>query len=64
MILYFSSTGNSKYIAEALSNSLNDKAVSIIDTDKISLTSGERLGFVFPTYFWRLPSVVTEYMHP
>ncbi len=62
MILYFSSTGNCKYIAETLANGLGDRAASISESERICLSEGERLGFVFPTYFWRLPSVVDEYM--
>ncbi len=63
MILYFSSTGNCRYIAESLATSLKDQAVSILESDHVHLKSGEKLGFVFPTYFWRLPSIVTDYMN-
>jgi ferredoxin len=62
MIVYFSSTGNSKYIAERLADELGDTACSMLNVGKIHLKAGEKLGFVFPTYFWRLPSLVTEYM--
>ncbi len=62
MLIYFSSTGNSKYIAEKLAEALEDRACSVSDADEIHLTKKEALGFVFPTYFWRLPSVVDDYM--
>ncbi len=62
MIIYFSSTGNCKFIAERLADELNDKAESMMNVDNIKLAEGEKLGFVFPTYFWRLPSVVTDFM--
>ncbi len=62
MIIYFSSTGNCKHISERLAREFNDTAESILNIKHIHLKSKEKLGFVFPTYFWRLPSVVTDYM--
>ncbi len=62
MILYFSSTGNCKYAAEKIAAELGDRAVSIIETESVNLSKGEKLGFIFPTYFWRLPAVVDEYI--
>ncbi len=62
MILYFTSTGNCRFVAEKLAAALKDKAAAILDTANIHLTPGEKLGFVFPTYFCRLPSVVDAYM--
>ncbi len=62
MILYFSATGNCKHAAEYLAAGLGEQAVSILDVRQVRLPAGEKLGFVFPTYFWRLPSVVTEFM--
>ncbi len=68
MILYFSATGNNKYIAQELAKALNDTAVSIQDKIAnsdyvISLKEGESLGFVTPTYFYGLPSIVMDYFH-
>ncbi len=62
MILYFTSTGNCKYIAEQLAEELCDTARSITEADSVELSSGEKLGFVFPTYFWRLPSIVDDFL--
>ncbi len=62
MILYFSSTGNCRFVAEQLAAAGVDRAVSIQETDRVQLARGEKLGFVFPTYFWRLPTIVDEYM--
>ena len=33
MILYFSATGNCKYVAEEIAKALDDRAVSILTTD-------------------------------
>ncbi len=62
MIIYFSSTGNSEHIAKRLASELSDKVYSIKEINEIHIKNGEKLGFVFPTYFWRLPSVADEYM--
>lgn len=67
MIVYFSATGNSKYVAERLARSPKDETVSIPDLLDagdldLELTQGESLGLVTPTYFWGLPSVVTEFL--
>ncbi len=68
MILYFSATGNNKYVAQELAKRLDDRAVSILDEIKdknyrIHLGKDEDLGFVFPTYFYGLPTIVMSYLH-
>lgn len=54
MIIYFSATGNSKYVAERIARELNDTAISIIDcieteTYDFTLSDGEKIGIVSPT---------------
>ena len=63
MIVYFSGTGNSKYVAERLAAATNETAVSIegLSAD-ITLNDGERLGLAVPTYFWELPAIVREFL--
>lgn len=64
MILYFSATGNNKYIAEKIAMELDDHAVSIekFNTEKIRLRNGESFGIVVPTYFLELPANVKEFL--
>ena len=67
MIFYFSSTGNSKALAESLASRLNDKAIDIVPLlDSPSVTweigSCESLGFVFPIYGWSLPDIVRTFL--
>ena len=51
MILYFSGTGNCKYVAEQIASAVGDTAVSVENRDgKIALKKGEVLGIVFPTH--------------
>ena len=65
MILYFSATGNGKYISEQIAGRTNETCMSIVDCireDKYSFYDEEILGIVVPTYFWRLPRIVAEYL--
>lgn len=63
MILYFSATGNSKYVAERIARHFDDEAHSIVGhgTD-LSLKPGERLGIVTPVNWWELPVLTREYL--
>ena len=66
MILYFSGTGNSKYVAKRIADVLGDKIVNLNDRIKASDTSpvetGERLIIVTPTYAWRIPRIVRDWL--
>ena len=63
MILYFSGTGNCKYVAEQIASAVGDTAVSVENRDgKIALKKGEVLGIVFPTHFWELPAIMRDFL--
>ncbi len=66
MILYFSGTGNSKYVAKQIADALGDEIVNLNDHIKAGDTSpvetGERLIVVTPTYAWRIPRVVRDWL--
>ena len=66
MILYFSGTGNSKYVAKRIADALGDEILNLNDRIKASDTSpvktGERLVIVTPTYAWRIPRVVRDWL--
>ena len=65
MILYFSATGNGKYIVEQIATETDDKAISIVDCireGKCLFKDKKILGIITPTYFWRLPRIVTEFL--
>ncbi len=63
MILYFSATGNSKYVAERIAASLDDTAVSIEQQiPDIRLRDDEVLGIVTPTNWWELPILTREFI--
>ena len=67
MIFYFSSTGNSKHVADMIAQKTNEEVISMADCVKkmrydFKLKKGERIGFVYPIYCWSLPSVVEEFV--
>ena len=63
MIFYFSATGNSKYAAERIASAAGDRTVFLRDavrgrSYRYDVSREERIGFVFPVYFWGLPSIL------
>ena len=60
-IIYFSATGNSKYVATRLAK---DKLLFIPDLIKDGMLEFDDnvIGIVSPTYFWGLPSIVKEFL--
>jgi ferredoxin/flavodoxin len=67
MIFYFSATGNSKYVAEKIASVQNEKLITIADCNRnnqffFRLTDEERIGFVFPVYFFGIPTVVIDFI--
>ena len=64
MILYFSATGNCKYVAARLAQATGQETLSIVDCirDGRYAFDDETVGIVSPTYFWGLPSIVEEFL--
>lgn len=65
MILWFSGTGNSEYIAKIIAEKTGDELVSINDKLKkgdYSDISAKKLVFVTPTHGWRIPRIVEEWI--
>ena len=66
MILYFSGTGNSKYVAQRIVDALGDEIVNLNARIKASDTSpvetDEQVIIVTPTYAWRIPRVVRDWL--
>ena len=66
MVLYFTGTGNSRYIAQRIAVALGDELLSMNDRIKASDTSpvasDGRLVIVTPTYAWRIPRIVRDWM--
>lgn len=67
MIFYFSATGNSKYAAERIAASTNDRLISLRDAVRgrnyrYDVSRDERIGFVFPVYYQGLPSILRFFL--
>lgn len=66
IIFYFTGTGNSLVVARDIVDKIGDaKLMSIADAikeDTIDLSSYERIGFVIPVYFSRIPAIVKRFI--
>ena len=66
MVLYFSGTGNSRYlarrIAEGLDMPLYDLNACIKAGNTAPVQTGRDVVLVTPTYAWRIPRVVSEWL--
>lgn len=67
MILYFSGTGNSLYIAKKLAEILDERIISIAELVckgqyDIPVRDGENIGFVYPVIACAPPDVVTDFL--
>jgi flavodoxin len=66
MILRFSGTGNSLYIAKFIAKIIDDKIVSINElirnNSKEKMLSDKPFVFVCPTYAWRIPNIVDTHI--
>lgn len=66
MVLYFSGTGNSAYVAKKIANGVQDEIISLNDkirnSDYTKLNSAKPWIFVVPTYGWQIPRIVRDWI--
>lgn len=64
MIIYFSATGNCKYVASRIAAATGEEMVSMLDCIRENRYGfkDKRIGIVSPTYWWALPSIVREFL--
>lgn len=66
MILCFSGTGNSRYIAERIAEALRDIVTDLNEKikahDNSPLQTGRDVIVVAPTYAWRIPRIVSAWL--
>jgi ferredoxin len=63
-MLYFSATGNSKYIAELFGGNMNAPAHSVeenLDFEAL-IAANDTIGFCYPIYFSRVPRILREFV--
>ena len=66
MIFCFSGTGNSRYIAQRIAEALQETVIDlnarIKANDTTTVDTGSDVIMVTPTYAWRIPRIVSEWM--
>ena len=67
MILFFSATGNDKYVAERIAKENNDKLISLKKLIKnndyeIIIEENEDFGIILPCYWGTVPTIFSDYM--
>ena len=66
MILYYTGTGNSAYTARRIANAIGDEAADLFerlrDNDTSPLESQKPWVIVTPTYAWRIPRIVRDWL--
>lgn len=67
MILYFSGTGNSEYVAKRIKVMIKDETLNLFDKirkqDFSKLYSNQPWIIVTPTYAWRIPRILHEWLN-
>ena len=66
MVLYFSGTGNSAYVAKRIANLLLDESLDLFQKirahDDSELHSDKPWVFVAPVYAWQMPLIVRDWI--
>lgn len=66
MILYFTGTGNSKYVADRIANEIGEEAYNLFqkirDNDYSELSSEKPWIVVAPIYAWRIPRILENWL--
>lgn len=63
MVFYFSGIGNTRYVAEQISEIIKERLCFIPDNNAIEqVFSGDSLGFLFPIYSWGVPPIVLDFI--
>ncbi|MDD3172791.1 MAG: EFR1 family ferrodoxin [Herbinix sp.] len=68
MIFYFSGTGNSKHVAEKIAYGTGERLVYISDdtikaNEVYEVKENDKLGFVFPVYWYCIPTIVERFIN-
>lgn len=67
MVVYYSGTGNSRFVAKRIAKILDEKLVDFTSlyrqNEKIDFSDEERIIFVYPTYAGRMPVFMMNYLY-
>ena len=64
IIFYFSGTGNSAFIAKSMADNIEN--CKVIDLSRYTVHDAlevDRIGFVFPVYWWGIPNIVAKFIN-
>lgn len=63
MIFHFSGSGNSKYIAQRIGEKAGCDVLHISQHTPYAIPdNAEAIGFVFPVYFWGIPTAAINFL--
>ena len=67
MIFYFSGTGNTRWVAQQIAETIGEELLYIPDLIRegrytFTLQKEERIGFCFPTHGWQPPRIVRDFI--
>ncbi|MDP4177640.1 MAG: EFR1 family ferrodoxin [Bacillota bacterium] len=63
VIFYFSGTGNSMQVAEDIAHEIEEcDVINLAKYDKKISINAERVGIVFPVYFWGVPNIIKAFL--
>lgn len=67
MVLYYSGTGNSKYVAQRISAAIQDECIDLFDklrnSDFSEINSAKPFVIVTPTYGWQIPHILRDWIN-
>ncbi len=66
MILYYTGTGNSEYVAKKIGEQIEDKVFNLFDKikthDYSEIYSDRPFVIVYPTYAWQMPRILKDFI--
>lgn len=66
LILYYTGTGNSEYVAKKIGEQIEDKVINLFDKikkhDYSEIHSARPFVFVYPTYAWQMPRILRDFI--
>lgn len=67
MVLYFSGTGNSEFVAKSIAKNIGEKIVSFNEliaenNFRLEFNKNENMVIVFPIYAWQPPKFILDYL--
>ncbi|MBD5525858.1 MAG: 4Fe-4S binding protein [Lachnospiraceae bacterium] len=66
MVLYYTGTGNSEYVANRIGEQIEDEVMNLFDKikshDYSDIYSGRPYVIVYPTYAWQMPRILKDFI--